>query len=236
MFVDVISFFPARWSLLVGLKGWSNMPAPWVAGAQARIIGEIHGQQTVNVLHFATNDEIADEAELDTILLALAAALLDCAVTTLLPAVTADWKLIKTDAKRIYPTLSDPILATADPGSVGELSATSTPFIASLVSLRTGGGGRRGRGRMFLPPAGEGEIAQSAIDGPTLALITAFCTCLAGKFLGSSPTTPWRLGVLSHKQLTSLGGTFDGSFRVVTSLNPVADCAVIRSRRKGHGA
>src|SRR6185436_3832889 len=114
------------------------MPAPWVAGAQCRIIGEIHGQQTVNVMHFATNDAILDEGELDTILLALATAMLECVVETLLPAVSSDWKVVQCDARRIYPTPSDPILATADAGSVGELSASSVSFASSLVSVRTG--------------------------------------------------------------------------------------------------
>lgn len=212
------------------------MAAPWVAGAQGRIIGEIHGQQTVNVMNFATNDQIADEGNLDTILLALAEAILDCALTTLLPATTVDWKLVRCDAKRIYPTPSDPIIATAPANSVGALSASSASFIASLISVRTGGGGRRGRGRMFLPPAGEGQIAQSAIDGPTLVLLTAFAACMAGKFLGGSPSTPWRLGVYSRKNDAAATGTFDNSFRIATSLNPVADVAVMRSRRKGHGA
>lgn len=212
------------------------MAAPWVAGAQARIIGEIHGQQTVNVMHFATNSAISDGGALDVLLLQLAEALLACVIDTLLPAVSVDWKVIKCDAKRISPAVSDPILATAPADSVGELGVSSVSFTSSLVNLRTGGAGRRGRGRVFLPPAGEAQIANSSIDGPTLILITEFLTCVAGKFLGSGATTDWRLGVLSQKTLSGVGGTFDNSFREVTSLNPVADVAVMRSRRKGHGA
>lgn len=211
------------------------MPAPWVAGAQGRIIGEIHGQQTVNVMHFATNDQIADPASLDAILLALATALKECVVDTLLPGVTSDWRFVRTDAKRIYPQLSDPIVATGLPANVGTLSASSTSFSSTLVNLRTGTGGRRGRGRIFLPPAGEAEIAQSVIDGPTLILLADFLACVGAKFLGAAPTTPWRLGILSQVDLNSVGGTFDNSFRIVSSLNLSADVAVMRSRRKGHG-
>lgn len=212
------------------------MPAPWVAGAQGRIIGELHGSRVYNVMHFGTNDQILDEGQLDTILLQLAAALLDCAVQTLLPAVTADYKIIACDAKRISPAPSDPIVATAPPDSVGELTATSVSFAASLVHVRTGGGGRRGRGRMFLPPAGEGNIAQSAIDAPTMQQITEFLLCMAGKFMGLNPTTPWRLGVLSRTIFNqTVGGGFDNAFRAATSLNPVADVAVMGSRKKGRG-
>lgn len=212
------------------------MAAPWVAGAQARIIGEIHGQQTVNVMHFATNDAIEDQGALDEILLALATAMLECVVETLLPAVSVDWKVVRCDAKRIYPVLSDPIVATAVPGSVGELGPASASFEASLVNVRTGGEGRRGRGRIFLPPPGEAAVAASAIDGPTLTLIAAYCACVATKFMGAAPDTPWHLGILSRAKLASVGGNFDNSFRVATSLNPVADLAVMRSRKKGHGA
>jgi hypothetical protein len=212
------------------------MPAPWTGGAQGRIIGELHGQQTVNVLHFATNSLMSPPAQLDLILLQLAQALLDCVITTLLPAVSIDWKVTHCDAKRIAPAFSDPVIATAPANSVGDLSVTSVSFSSSLISLRTGIDGRKGRGRMFLPPPGEAEVAQSAMDNPTLVKLTAFATCLAGKFLGATPTTDWRLGVLSRKDYAGVFGNFDNAFRVVTQLSPKSELAVLRSRRRGHGA
>lgn len=213
------------------------MPAPWVAGAEARIVGELHGSQTINVIHFGTNANINDEGTLDTLLLQLATFMLECAVETLLPGVTSDWRLIQCDAKRIYPTPSDPIVATAPADSIGQRGPTSVSFASSLINKRTGGGGKRGRGRMFLPPAGEADIASSTIDGPTLLLLTAFAACLAGKFLGANPESVWRMGVLSDTiQRQTVGGGFDNAFRVVTQLSPKADVAVLRSRRKGHGA
>lgn len=212
------------------------MPAPWVAGAQARIIGEIHGQQTVNVLHFGTNSAIADAGALDTILLQLATAMLECVIDTLLPAMSIDWRVVRTDAKRIYPNFSDPVVATAPANSTGAGSASSTSFIATLVNVRTGIDGRKGRGRIFLPPVGEAETTISAIDNETLLLITGFLACVAGKFMGASPTTDWRLGVLSRKDMAGIIGNFNNAFRVATQLTPVSDCAVMRSRRKGHGA
>jgi len=211
------------------------MPAPYVAHAQGRIIGEIHGQTTVNVMHFATHDEIADEGELDTILLALATALLECTIETLLPAVSSDWRAVQCDAKRISDPTSDPVIATAPSDSVGELSASSVSFAASLVNLRTGGGGRQGRGRIFLPPAGEAATANSILDTDTMTLLTAFCACMAGKFLGTGHTTPWFLGVLSRKHMSGVGGTMDNSFREVTQLSPSSTVAILASRKKGHG-
>lgn len=211
------------------------MPPPWVAGAQGRIVGEIHGQQTVNVLHFATNSAIADEGTLDQLLLQLAQALLDCTLTTLIPAVSQDWVAKFCDAKRIAPTASDAMIATAPGGSQGGLGPTNVSFAASLLSIRTGGGGRRGRGRLFLPPPGDSEISNSLIDGPTLLLLAAFAACLAGKFLGASPSTDWRLGVYSRTNDAGATGTFDNSFRIATQLSPQGDMAVMRSRRHRTG-
>lgn len=212
------------------------MAAPWAAGAEARIIGEIHGQQTVNVLHFATNTVVNDQGTLDEELLALAQALLDCIIQALVPAVTQDWKVVRVEAKRTSPAISDPIIATAPANSIGELSVASHSFAASIMNIRTGTGGRRGRGRVFLPPPGEGETTASSTDAAALLLLVQFATCLAGKFLGANPTTNWILGVLSKKDLSGVGGTFDNAFRIATSLSPVADQGIMGTRRKGRGA
>lgn len=212
------------------------MPAPWVAGAQARIVGEIHGQTTVNVMHFATNSQINDQGQLDTLLLQLAEAIGECVREMLLPFVSSDWKFVQADARRIYPTPSDPIIDTGLPTDVGQTSAASHSFAASLVHLRSGVGGRRGRGRLFLPPPGEGQTTASTIDGPTLVLLAAFTACVATKFMGAAKETAWDLGVLSKKDLNGVIGNFDNSFRIVTAINPVANVAIMGSRRKGRGA
>jgi hypothetical protein len=213
------------------------MPAPWVGLAQCRIVGELHGQTTVNVFHLGTNNAALDDpSQLDTILLALAQAMRDCVVEFLLPAVTSDWRLVQVDARRILPTPGDPVLDTGSSSDVGELSPTSVSFAASLMSIRTGGGGRSGRGRVFLPPAGEAQIAASTIDGPTLALLAAFAACVATKFMGANPTSGWTLGVLSQKLLKAVGGNMNNAFRVAVSLNPVADVKRMSSRQKGKGS
>lgn len=214
------------------------MPPPWSAHAIGRIHGEIHGQQTVNVLHFATNASILDVPPPDPLLLQLAEALLECAIDTLLPAVTQDWRLVKTSASyvgTVNPVVTDTLEATAPPDSVGELGPTSVSFIATGVEIKTGRLGRRGRGRMFLPPAGESNLTASEIDAGTLVLIAAFLTCLAGKFLGASPSTDWRLGVYSR----TIGGVgfanFDNAFSVAAQLSPRGTAFVIGRRKKGRG-
>jgi len=213
------------------------MAAPWSGGAELRMIGEIHGSQTVNVLHFATNTVINDAQSQIDLLLALAQAMLACVLDQLMPAVTSDWQLKSIDAKLISPQLSDPVeVIPPSSESHGQLSASSTSFISSLILKKTGGGGKSGRGKIFLPPAGEAEIANSAIDGPTLLLLAAFVACVAGKFIGAGATENWRIGVLSHKKLTAAGGTFDNSFRECTQLVASDNPAIMGSRRKGVGS
>lgn len=212
------------------------MAAPWARGAQCRIVGRLHGSEVINVFHLATNTVVLDGGPLDDLLLQLAVAMLACAVDTLLPAVTQDYTLVQCDAQTIFPSRSDPVIATAPANSVGALGPTSVSFAASLVNIRTGGGGRRGRGKKFLPPPGEAQIANSLMDNPTLTLLTAFLECLAGKFTGAAPTTDWVLGVYSKTTDDAVGGTFDNSFRPATQLSPVAELATMHSRKVGVGA
>jgi len=211
------------------------MPAPWSAGAECRIVGSLHGVETVNVWHFATNEVINDDPSLDTLLQQLITAMSQCVRDFLLPAVTSDWRFVQCDARRIAPTFSDPVIGTGTPADVGELSPTSHSVSCSLVSIRTGGGGKSGRGRKFLPPPGEAEIANSLINDATLLLIAAYLACVAEKFAGANATTFWRVGVLSTKKLHALGGSFDNAFREATQLSPVANVHYLGSRQIGHG-
>jgi len=213
------------------------MPPPYVAGMRVRIVGAIHGQETNNVLNFGYNGTgLPDAQTLQDALINLATNVLECIQETLLPGITNNWTIRRVEAWQIYPTASDPIEVAATGTVTGSLSATSVSFASALVNIKTGVGGRRGRGKMFLPPPGEDEIAASNIDGPTLALITAFLACLAGKFIGGTKTTPYELGVLSRIDAGPTNANFDTGFRPAFSLqaNPVV--ALMSSRKVGVGS
>lgn len=213
------------------------MGAPWAAGARVRIVGKLHGQDTNNVIHLATNTQGWDDPTFfRQQLILLMEAIRDCVVDTLLPAVTSDWTFVRVEGHLIVPFISDVIVVTGTPDNVGELSAVSTSFQSALVNVRSGVGGRRGRGRMFLPPPGEAQIANSDIDGPTLVLLAAFLACVASKFMGANPTTIWRLGVLSRTDAGPTNANFDVGFRECQSLNPVARVAIMSSRKVGSGS
>jgi hypothetical protein len=204
--------------------------------AQVRIVGELQGQECINVWHVASTEVFVDFDAWQAALLALAQAMLECAVEKLLPAVTSDYRLVQCDAQMLAPTKTDLFVASAVPSNIGQLGPTSVSFAATLVNIRTGLGGRRGRGKKFLPPPGEAQITTSLVDDDTLLLIAEFLTCVATKFIGSTPTANWHLGVVSEADRKGVGGTYLTAFREAHSLNPVAKLATMRSRKVGRGA
>lgn len=211
------------------------MAAPWTAGAQVRIVGKIHGQDCINVLHFATNQQINDPGAADALILTLLVAVLQCVTEQLMNGVTSDYTLTAVEGHRIAPVVQDPLSQIPAQATAGVRTPTSVSFTSSLVQIRTGGGGRSGRGRMFLPPAGEGETTNSALDAGVISDLTDFIACLAGKFIGAGATTPWRLGVLSRKIMANNPANFDTAFREAVSLVPIPTVAKMGSRKVGHG-
>lgn len=216
------------------------MAAPWALGAQIRVNGTIHGQQTCNVLHFATNTTENDITSPSPLLLALIAAVVDCIITALLAGVTQDWTFVSVDGKLVHnsggsPFGTDTLIQTAPPGTQGDLGPASVSFAASLVNLRSGQGGRSGRGKIFLPPPGESDTTDSAMLSSASDAITAFLTCMAGKFGGTAPTEEWRWGVFSRKLGGANYSNFDNGFFPIGTASPVLKLAVISRRRIGHG-
>jgi len=213
------------------------MPAPWVQGARVRILGRIQGQDYVNVLHFATNTQINDPQQLATLLVQLATAILACLHDNLLNAVTQDFTLTGVEAQSIFPQPSDPIfVAEAAPG-VGQQSPASTSFEASQINIRTGVGGRKGRGRNFWPPVGENQTNDSTIGALAVESFQDMITCIVGKFVGAGATEVWRLGVLSRKDMGTppVAGNFNAAFREAISMDLVTNVALMGSRKKGRG-
>jgi len=202
---------------------------------QARIIGRIHGQQTVNVLNFGSDEAAANNDALVAILVQLATQILLCVTTSFLSAVTEDWTVENVEAKQLFPTVSDPVQVSAAPSTNGNLAPTNVSFAATLVNIRTGGGGRRGRGRIFLPPMGDASITNSVLSDSTAGqFLTDFLECLSDKYIGPSKTELQTLGVLSRKAIAT-GTAFGDALRAATTLEANQNVSVMRSRKLGHG-
>lgn len=214
------------------------MPAPWAAGVKARIVGKIHGQDCIQVLHFATNTVVNDDATGIALLKALANALAECVTTVLIPAVTEDYSFHHVEVTKFAPTASDPVLSDTAAPVPGTGAAQGVGFACQMADLRTGGGGKSGRGRNFYPPTGENRAALGVWDGPALLLMAQYLTCVSGKFIGALASEPWRLGVLSRKKLGTPPNpaNFDIAFREAISYTAVDTIAVMGTRKLNRGS
>lgn len=212
------------------------MAGPYAGGAKMRIIGTIQGQDCINVLHFGKILENFDNPDaVVAALTQLAVAMLACAFDNLRAGVTSDWSLRAIEVSQIAPVKGPTITVPPTQATVGQLSPSSVSFTASLVNVVTGLGGRSHRGRIFLPPAGETETANSILNQGAIDAITQFLNCVAGKFIGQGGTEQWRLGVLSAKAIKA-GQSFDASFTEAVALIPNNKVACMRSRKVGHGS
>jgi hypothetical protein len=212
------------------------MPQPWALGVRLRILGKLHGQDCINVLHFATNTQGTDAAGTDALILALMTAVLQCITDQLLPGVTSEYTLEALEATQIFPVKGDPMVSAAPANSVGGRGPTSASFISTLVQIRTGLGGRSHRGRMFLPPAGEADTNVSVLADDALTQFQQFVTCVVTKFAGAAPATDWRLGVLSRKGATKDDPKFNANFTEAKTLLVNRVAAIMGTRKVGRGS
>lgn len=203
---------------------------------QATVKGAINGQDFRNVLNFTTNEAVNDATRRD-LLLGLAAAIIACWIDTLLPILPGTFVLQSVAVKELHPMISDEYeeFVASPTGNGGGTGESSPSFVAQLLRLRTGVAGRSNRGRMFLPPPVEGEITADTLGSGATDALLAFAACLAGKFVGASPTENFNLCVLSKKAVGTPPNYSLAVDKDVTDIIPVADVAVMRRRRRGHG-
>jgi hypothetical protein len=208
---------------------------PFQKGVQVEIHGRMHGSKTVNVLNFGADAPfVVDNYPED--LTDLLTRVLDCVVQSLLPGVTQDWTCEFVKGKFISPQVTDELTIQANVGSTGQLGPASASFEATLMDIRTGGGGKSGRGRNFLPPPGEAATAQSTIDGPTLILLSQFLLCMTQKFVGPNSSSIWKLGVFSRKIFGGIFANFNQAFRPAVTLTVSPILSIMGSRKLGRGA
>jgi len=201
---------------------------------QAVVRGFVQGQDYRNVLHFGT-DEGVNDTDYSAILAALGLAIIQCYVEVLLPDLPNTCGINHVGCKRIFPSVSDEVLNATGAGN-GSLSTAGLPsFVATKMEIRTGGGGRRNRGRIYLFPPTEAQTTDSFLTQAGNDLFASFIACLAGKFIGSGATTGYRLGVLSRKSISE-GQTVQQAFKPATSLTVSNTLAIMGRRKQGVGS
>ena len=209
---------------------------PFAKVIKAKIVGRIHGQETNNIMWFGTDLVGNDVPSIIPILTQLAAHIVDCAVQQLLNGATSDWTFEKMEMQHVHPFLTDPIEVAAPANSVGQRGTVNASFETVLMKITTGLGGKTHRGRNFLPPPGDADLVNSLlIDGPTKDWYTGFVTCLIGKFVGPTASTPFHIGVLSRKWLKDHANDYNGAFTEATFLSVDPRLTHLHSRKVGVG-
>src|SRR5438105_2909195 len=122
--------------------------------ARATIVGHHEGQVVENVLHFGNDEVNPDWAQ-------LARDIIECLATTFIHCAASSWTLERVVITPIYPAVLDPIDVTPDSAVAGDAFQPGLPsFNAGLISIKTGGGGRAGRGRMYTPAVQQGHVQE----------------------------------------------------------------------------
>lgn len=203
---------------------------------EARIIGQMHGSETINVLHFGSDEPAANNDALVQVLIALANAIIFCAINQLAPASSVDWTLIGVDVRQLSPVMTDPVLLAAPAGTVGGRGTINASFESILMRKKSGLAGKSHRGRAFLPPPGDGDLLNSLLQaGAANDFYSGFLTCLANKFFVPNHTEPFTLGILSKKKLKDVPGDFANAFTNVNALSIDQKLTSLRSRKLGVG-
>lgn len=192
--------------------------------------GRIHGQETNNVWHFGATG--VEPAYLQLIL-----DVIDCIFTTLYPATSEDWTLEMVTAQQLWPQKLDPIEhVPVQPANPSRGLPAQASFVAYLVRIRTGLGGRTNRGRMYLAGAVENDVNLSRLSDGAMTKLAAFVACMVGKFISTEGAgKAFEIGILSRKELSAVGATEQLSFTEARQLIPVREVKSMNSRKIGHG-
>jgi len=211
--------------------------AVFAAYYEARVVGRIHGQETINVWHFGSDSEAADQPALVLLMTQLAQAIIECVIDFWLPACTSDWTLEGCDVRRRFPNPSDPIEVSAPLNSVGQRQPVNTSFETVLLRLRTGLAGKSNRGRKFMPPPGDADITNSVLTSqPVNDFMTQFLDCMRGKFIAPGATTPFRMLIVSQKSLKNQPANWNLATNAVNQMNIEQGVTHLHSRKVGVGS
>jgi hypothetical protein len=198
--------------------------------ARVTIKQTVLGQVCENVLHFGT-DSLSPNWE------QLALDIIDCIRTTLAPHLAQEYRLDEIDVTQIFPDLLDPLVVIPTTAVAGENFSPSLPTTNAVVlSLLTGGGGRSGRGRMYIPAVEIAAVQGNDLKDIAIGYFIAFLACMFGKFVtaGDPPVAPeffW--GIQSRKNYATEAHNLH--FRDLKSYKVQKILGTMRSRREGRG-
>jgi hypothetical protein len=165
--------------------------------AEATIIGKINDEDYRNRIHFSTETMEWDTNGLQ-LLTTLCTELSADVVSGFLGALSNEFQFIGVAAKRIAPDTSDIVEVFTDAGPGGVAGQALPSFNCMLAHKKSGKGGRKGRGRMFLPPPLEAHADKGKLIAAGVAVIEEFLDGLRTHFIGAGGSSVWSLGVLNN--------------------------------------
>lgn len=205
--------------------------------ARVVIRGELHAQETNNVLHFGSVGAVPPDIQ--SSLSALVNNLRVAIRAAFLQSVSSEWKLIQIKAVQIAPALTNEVTLGGEATDVGALTESLPSFNAGLYHLRTNLGGRRRRGRMFTPAVPEAGQTASALTAAQLNLHTAWANRLMADFGPAVADPSYKLALLSRTDTRPApigsGQTIVQATYLIRSIQVATNVAIISSRKKGRG-
>lgn len=185
---------------------------------QAVIQGRLHGQVTNNVLWFTVPSELGTP-DWPALLANLAADIISCVVSTLLPGVSSQWAFETVRTKLMSVPDKIEVVAEAPANSVGALGESLPSHVAATVTLYTPYADDKRRGGMRIAGIPEANQAQSVMSGTPNTQIIAFVACMLGKFKHDTGTnTNFDWVIFSRKLGYTPPSTYNGG---INNIAPV---------------
>lgn len=217
------------------------MALPQVGLYRLTLIGELHGQATQTAFHFSDSDNHPNSTY-QVALNHLMNDFLDIVKPKIQIFCSQQWAMKTLIGVTLIPK-AEVFIETRIANGTGAQTDDSLPsFCAGLLSLRTGRGGRRRIGRLYLPGVAEGLSSNSRLEGSYLTALSDIGAALSSRY-GVNGTYPYcRYGVFSRAlgvtrvllPKPSLNYSLAG-FTVINSTVARPEIATMRRRKLARG-
>lgn len=206
-------------------------------GVQVVINYHLHGQLCNNTLWFTRGGELG-EIDWPAELLALAQAIVECAVTHLLPGLSSQATFDNVTATLMSATDKIQHVEPFPANSAGALGESLPVQSAATVTFYTPYSGKQRRGGNRVAGIPEANHAQSILSGVPIAAIAAFYACLLTKFKFDVGTFDFDWIVYSRKAGFSAPSTYNFGLDAIAPVTQVITRTVVGSqntRKLGRG-
>jgi len=198
-----------------------------------RIYQTLQGGQVVNVLHFVNDDISGVQGALE-----LANHFVTNLTTSLKARAFSGVAFQFVEVQKIVPFEGGPSIVNFPGGTVGGVGGSCVSgTLCEVVTIYSQRGGRRGRGRIYLPPSD--TSGTNATGGSWQAVQTArtttFANALASNYIGASHSSVFTLGVWSRASGPEFPPWSTSQFARATGLTVRTTIRTQRRRQLGVG-